>query len=149
VKTLIKREFIVNATVDAAFGHLAQVEQWPSWAKHIRRVALEPSGPVTAATQGTLYLTNGIKTQFHMTSFDPPRSWEWVGKFLWMAIAYDHRFMAVSDSQTQIGFIVKGEGAGLSTAGRLFAAAYNANLNRAIPNLIAEYDSLAWGKGNA
>lgn len=69
----------------------------------------------------------------------PPHSWEWVGKFLWLAVAYDHRFTAVADNQTQISFIVKGEGFGLSTISRLFAAAYNANLNRAIPHLVAEF----------
>lgn len=78
-----------------------------------------------------------------MTRFDPPHTWEWVGKFLWMTISYDHRFTAVSDSQTKISFIVKGEGVGLSTIGRLFAATYNANLNSAIPNLIAEYNAVA------
>ena len=36
-------------------------------------------------------------------------------------------------------------GLGLSTIGRLFAAACNANLDRAIPNLIAEYAELAQG----
>lgn len=143
MKTLIKREFIVNAAVDAAFDHLAQVEKWPSWAKHIRRVELKPPGPVTAVSQGTLYLTNGVKTQFQMTRFDPPHAWEWVGKFLWTTIAYDHRFTAVSDNQTQISFIVNAEGFGISTIGRIFAAAYNANLDRAIPNLIAEYAELA------
>lgn len=146
--TLINREFFVHAAGDTAFDHLAQVEKWPSWARHIRRVVLEPPGPVTAVTQGTLYLTNGIKTQFQMASFEPPHAWEWVGKFLWMTIAYDHRFTAVSDSQTKISFIVKGEGFGLSTIGRLFAAAYNANLDQAIANLIAEFDALARTKGN-
>lgn len=143
MKTVIKREFIVNAALDDAFAHLAQVEKWPSWAKHIQRVELEPTGPVTATTQGALYLTNGIKTHFQMINFDPPQSWEWVGKFLWLTIAYDHRLMAASDSTTQIAFIVKVEGIGVSTIGRLFAAVYKANLNRAIPNLIAEYDALA------
>ncbi|MCB0032395.1 MAG: SRPBCC family protein [Anaerolineales bacterium] len=148
MRTLIKREFIVSAPVEAAFDHLAQVERWPSWAKHIRRVELNPPGRVTAVTQGTLHLTNGIKTQFQMTHFDPPRSWEWEGKFLWLTVGYDHRFTAVADSQTRISFIVKGEGLGLSSIGRLFAAAYNANLNRAIPNLIAEYGVLASTRSN-
>ncbi len=148
MKTLINREFIVNAAIETAFDHLAQVEKWPSWAKHIRRADLNPPGPVNANTQGTLYLTNGVKTQFQMTRFDPPHTWEWVGKFLWMTISYDHRFTAVSDSQTKISFIVKGEGFGLSTIGRLFATAYNANLNRAIPNLITEYDVLARARSN-
>lgn len=41
MNTLINREFIVNATADAAFGHLAQVEKWPSWAKHIPNLIAE------------------------------------------------------------------------------------------------------------
>ena len=74
-----------------------------------------------------------------MTKFKPPHAWEWVGKFLWLAIAYDHRFTAVSGQQTKISFIVSAEGFGLSTIGRIFAAVYNANLDRAIPNLIPEF----------
>lgn len=72
MKTLINRKFIVNATLNTAFDHLAQVEKWPSWARHIRRVELNPPDSVTAVTQGTLTLTNGVKTQFQMTHFDPP-----------------------------------------------------------------------------
>lgn len=52
---------------------------------------------------------------------------------------------AVSDSQTQISFIVRAEGVGISPIGHIFAVAYNANLDCAIPNLIAESAKLRKG----
>jgi hypothetical protein len=143
LKTVINRQFIVNGSLSSAFDHISKVEAWPSWAKHIRRVELQPTGPVTAETQATLHLTNGLKTYMQMTGFDPPHSWEWTGKFLWLTISYDHRFQAVSEQQTQINFMVSAEGLGTNTIGRLFAAAYNGNLDTPIPNLIAEFDGVA------
>jgi len=35
---LIHREFIVNARLEVAWQHLARVERWPSWAKHIKHL---------------------------------------------------------------------------------------------------------------
>jgi hypothetical protein len=140
---MINRQFMVNVPLELAFEHISQVEAWPSWAKYIRRVELQPTGPVTAETQGTLNLTNGLKTQVHMTGFDPPHNWEWTGKFLWLTINYDHHFQVLSDHQTQVCFIVSAEGLGTTTVSRLFATAYNANLDTDIPNLIAEFDGLA------
>ena len=58
---LVHREFVVDAPLDQAWDHLAQVEAWVSWAKHIRRVELVPQGDVTAETTGTLYLSNWVE----------------------------------------------------------------------------------------
>jgi len=46
--------------------HLAQVERWPSWAKHIKRVELVPKGELTTALKGLFRLANGIRPAFQM-----------------------------------------------------------------------------------
>ncbi len=46
--TLIYREFAVDIPLRQAWQHLARVEQWPSWAKHIKRVEMQPAGELGA-----------------------------------------------------------------------------------------------------
>src|SRR5262245_44658550 len=43
--TLIQRAFVVDVPLLRAWEHLARVEQWPSWAAHIKRIDLRPPGP--------------------------------------------------------------------------------------------------------
>ena len=35
---LLRREFTVHLPVEKAWQHLARLEQWPSWARHIRQI---------------------------------------------------------------------------------------------------------------
>src|SRR6266852_7538661 len=35
--TLLRREFTVELPLEKAWQHFARVEQWPSWAKHIKQ----------------------------------------------------------------------------------------------------------------
>ena len=49
---LVKREFEVDIPLATAWKHLAQVEQWPSWARHIKHVELNPKGELTPGTVG-------------------------------------------------------------------------------------------------
>jgi hypothetical protein len=51
----IHREFTVNVPLDMAWQHFSRIEQWPSWAKHIRRVQLEPPGELTPASSGAFH----------------------------------------------------------------------------------------------
>src|SRR6266550_3936063 len=44
---LVRRTFEVDAPLDETWAHLAHVESWPSWAKHIRSVTLTPPGMLT------------------------------------------------------------------------------------------------------
>ena len=77
-----------------------------------------------------------------MVEFNPGHNWKWIGDFLWLTIFYDHVFEAINDHQTKMTWNVDGEGAGIGVLGRLFAIVYNGNLNRAIPNLIAEFKAM-------
>ena len=83
VVTLIRREFEVKTSVEAAWTHLARVEQWPSWARHITEIELTPPGEITATSIGLIHLKFGPASAFHMTEFNLHRNWKWVGRFLW------------------------------------------------------------------
>ena len=141
---LLQRRFIVAAPVDRAWAHLEQVEQWPTWARHIRSVELRPPAPLTTSSKGVIRLTNGIRSTFRVTDLNPQRNWKWVGPFLWLTVHYDHTFRSIETSKTEISFVLDGDGFGSRIFGRIFAAIYARNLDRAIPKLIRELeDSVA------
>src|SRR5262249_62215462 len=88
----VEREFLVKASPTRAWEHLALVERWPTWARHIRRVVVSPPGPLGPESSGQIRLRNGVRSTFRMAAFDPPVSWMWVGRFLWLHLSYDHPF---------------------------------------------------------
>lgn len=135
---ILRRSFTVELTPDAAWNHLARVQQWPSWAKHIRRVELEPPGELTEHSRGAIHLTNGLKPVFEVTEFAPPHHWAWIGRFLWLAVRYDHLFEEVTPQRTSLTFVVEADGMGATVIGRLFAKIYAKNLDKAIPNLVQQ-----------
>ena len=137
---LLERRFIVKVPLDKAWDHLVRVEQWSSWARHIRRIDLRPPGSVGLDSEGDIRLTNGIRSTFRMTELNEGSNWRWVGPFLWITVHYDHQFKRIGPSETEIGFVLDGEGFGVGVFGRLFAAIYAHNLDRAIPNLIKELE---------
>jgi len=139
---LVRREFLVEAALDQAWQHLARVEAWPSWAHHIRSVKLVPAGPLTGQSEGRFHLRGGVRSAFQVTTFDPPRRWLWVGKLATVRVHYDHLFEPFDENLTRLTWIVAADGPASRTLGRLFAAIYGRNLDRAIPNLQAEYRAL-------
>ena len=139
--TLLQREFVVNVALPRAWDHLARVELWPSWAPHIRKVELKPSGELGPQSTGAIHLTNGMKPAFRVTEFNPPRNWKWVGRFLWLTVHYDHRFEELNPRQTKLNWIIEGAGCGVSVFGRLFARIYSKNLDRAISLLVEEMNA--------
>ena len=136
--TLLRREFTVDMPLENAWQHLARVERWPSWAKHIKQIDVQPPGELGPKSAGLIRLSNGVKSAFTMTEFNPCRNWKWVGGFLWLTVHYDHRFEQVNPQQTKLVWIIEGEGFGVSIFGKLFAKIYNKNLATAIPALVAE-----------
>ncbi len=139
--TLLRREFTVDRPVEKAWQHLARVEQWPSWAKHIKQIALQPPRELGSKSTGIIHLSNGIKSAFTMTEFNPYRNWKWIGRFLWLTVDYDHRFEELNSQQTKLTWKVEGAGFGVSVFGRLFAKIYSKNLDRAIPLLVEEINA--------
>ena len=137
---LLERRFTVKVPLEKAWAHLERVEQWPSWARHIRRIDLQPQGLLGLESKGTIRLTNGVRSTFQMAELNPGKNWQWVGPFLWITIHYDHRFKRLGSEESEIVFVLDGEGFGVGVFGRLFAAIYARNLDRAIPNLIEELE---------
>ena len=137
----LRREFTVDLPVEEAWRHLARLEQWPSWAKHIKQIEVQPPGELGPTSVGILRLTNGFKTTFAMTEFNPYRNWKWVGGFLWLTVHYDHRFEEQNSTQTKLTWVVEAKGFGASVVGRLFAKIYSKHLDRAIPLLIEEMNA--------
>ena len=74
--TIFNREFIVDATGETAWAHLAKIEKWPSWARQIKDVKLSPSGDISHNSVGSLRLTNGIESEFRVTEFQLHHNWK-------------------------------------------------------------------------
>jgi hypothetical protein len=140
---LLQREFEVAIPLQRAWVHLARVQQWPSWAPHIKRIQLHPSGEIGQQSTGVIHLTNGLKPVFRMTEFNPPHNWKWVGSFLWLTVIYDHRFEPLDAGHTKLIWIIEANGFAASILGRLFAWIYRGSLERAIPLLVAEMNARA------
>ena len=136
------REFEVSLERSRAWEHLERIEAWPSWARHISSIELDPPGALTGATSGVIRLKGGVRSTFRMTRLEPPDRWLWVGDFLWLTVHYDHVFEEFGPNSTRIRFVVEVEGLGSSTLGRVFRAIYARNLDRAIPNLVREMEGL-------
>jgi Polyketide cyclase / dehydrase and lipid transport len=139
---LVRREFEVTVPLSTAWKYLAQVEQWPTWAGHIKHVELNPKGDLTLSTVGSFRLANGVKSHFKMTEINPFQNWKWVGAFLWLVVQYDHIFERIDERRTKLTWLVSADGFGVSVLGRLFAAIYNRNLDKAIPCLISKMIAL-------
>jgi hypothetical protein len=139
---LLRREFTVDLPLEAAWQHLARVEQWPSWAKHIKQVEVQPAGELGLGSTGRMGLTNGLKPAWTVTEFNSHRNWLWVGTFVWLMIYYDHRFEKLNSTQTKITFVLQARGFGKSVIGRLFAKIYSRTLDRAIASLVQEMNSI-------
>jgi hypothetical protein len=119
-------------------AHLARAEQWPTWARHIRQVTLQPPGEVGPGTTGRLTLSNGVQSVLRVIEFNPQRNWKWAGRFLWLTVCFDHRFEELNPAQTKLTWIVEAKGLGVSVFRSLLAKFYTQNLDRAIPRLIEE-----------
>jgi Polyketide cyclase / dehydrase and lipid transport len=141
MKRLLERTFVVEAAAERAWAELLAAEQWPTWARHLRRVQVTPPGPVGPASSATLRLTNRTRATVRVTEFEDGRRFRWEGSFLWLGLGYDHLVTTDEEGRVAITFTVEGAGAGVSTIGPLFAAIYARNLDRAIPRLQARLRS--------
>jgi hypothetical protein len=60
---------------------------------------------------------------------------------MWLSVEYDHRFEAVGADVTRLTWEIRASGFAVGVLGRLFAAVYSRNLDKAIPNLVKEWES--------
>jgi hypothetical protein len=139
--TLLRREFTVELPRERAWQHLARVEQWPSWAKHIKQVELRPPGELGPGSTGRLRLSNGGQVRWTVTEFNPYRNWKWVAGLLWLTCHYDHLFEELNPTRTKLTFVVEGEGFGAPVIGKVFATIYGKYMDRAISFLVEEMNA--------
>jgi hypothetical protein len=137
MKRLLERTFAVEAAAERAWAELVAAEQWPRWARHLRRVEVTPPGPVGPGSSATLKLTNHTTARLRVTEFQDGRRFRWEGSFLRLGLGYDHLVTTDEVGRVHISFTVEGAGVGVSTIGRLFASIYARSLDRAIPRLQA------------
>jgi uncharacterized membrane protein len=143
LKRVVDKSFTVKAPLEVTWNHLAGIEEWPSWAKHIRSVVKSPPGPISSDSQGTLKLSNGVRTSFQMIEFDPPRHWKWAGSFLGSQVIYDHIFSQNEPGQTTVRFTVDVDGGAGALLRGIFGRIYRKNLARAVPLLVQEIEAVA------
>jgi uncharacterized membrane protein len=146
LKRVVDKSFVVRAPLEVAWNQIAQIEAWPSWAKHIRSVVKSPAGPLSQDTHGTLQLANGVRSTFRMVEFEPPRHWKWAGSFLGSQILYDHIFSEDKQDQTTIRFTVDVGGGPAVLIRGIFGWIYRRNLDRAVPLLVQEIERAAASK---
>ena len=101
------------------------------------------------ASSGRIHLRNGIRSTFRVEELRPGRSWKWVGAFLWLTVHYDHQFEAISADRARLTWTVDAHGLGAHVLGRLFAAIYARDLDKAIPRLVACIGQPSRGSGGA
>ena len=140
MKRIIDNSFVVRAPLEVAWNHVADIENWPSWAKHIRSVVTLPPGPLSLKTRCTITLSNGLKSTFTMTEFDPMQHWKWASRVFGSEVHYDHIF-AESEGQTRIRFVIDAHGWSVGLLGGIFASIYRKNLDRAVPLLVQEIEA--------
>lgn len=137
---LLRRDFTVDAPLDAAWSTVADVADWPSWAPHLRRVTVTPPGHIGPTSTGSLAFRPLGSSQFRVSSYTEGAGWEWVGKVLWLTIRYDHHFTA-DGGQTRMTWTVSEDGDRRSPLGRVFGWVYARQVDRAIPRLQAQLQS--------
>ncbi len=143
MKRIIDRSFVVRAPLELAWKHFSEIEKWPTWARHIRSVEKSPPGPLSLETRGTMRLTNGVKSTFAMTEFEPMQHWKWVGRVLGSEVYYDHIFAESEPGQTTMRFIIDASGWSVGLLGGIFGSIYRKNLDRAVPLLVQEIEAAA------
>lgn len=136
-RTLVQQPFEVDVPSAEAWAGLAQVTRWPEWAPHIKEVRLSPSGGLGPGSAGAFQLRGGLRSTFVMTAWEPPDRWTWIGPALGMTVAYDHRFEPCGPQRTRLIWSLEATGWPVPLFGRLFAAVYRRNLDRAVPRLQA------------
>jgi hypothetical protein len=137
-QTVVERSFMVEAPVNVAWDHLTKLEQWPSWAPHIKRVELTPPGALAEGSRGIFHQRRPMTATFQVKELRYLRNLTLRGRVMGIEIEYDHRLEAVSEHRTQVTFVAGCRGAGAGLTIKLFTMLHGRSLDQAIPLLIAE-----------
>lgn len=140
MREVVREQVVVDRPASAAWKHLANLEDWPSWAGHIRRMDPTPPGELTASTQVMLHMRAGPRTKMIVTEYDPPRRWVWEGKSFGMTTTFEHRLEEAGEGGTRIWFLAWVSGPLSGPGGWIFGKMMHRYLARALPKLKAEIE---------
>lgn len=122
-------------------GSLAELEAWPSWAGHIRRMQPDPPGELTSTTEVMLHMRAGPSTRMAVTEHDPPSRWVWEGTSYGVTTIFEHRFEVINEATTRIWFLAWMHGPLARPVGWFFRRIMRRNLARALPRLKTEIEA--------
>jgi hypothetical protein len=143
VREVVREEVVVDRPAWDVWGHLAKLEQWPSWAAHIRRMDPTPPGELAAETRVVLHMRAGPRASMTVTEFDAPRRWVWEGRSLGVTTRFEHRLDEVAESRTRVWFLAWMSGPLSLPAGWAFGTMMHRYLLRALPKLKDEIEASA------
>lgn len=138
---VVREQVIVDRSPSAAWNHLAHLENWPSWAGHIKRMEPTPRGDLTASTQVILHMRAGPRNKMIVTEYDPPHRWVWEGRSFGVTTRFEHKFEAIDENRTRIWFLAGMSGPLSFLTGGLFGRMMHRYLTRALPKLKSEMEA--------
>lgn len=143
MREVVREQVTVDVPPSAAWDHLSRLEEWPSWAGHIRRMEPDPVGELTGSTEVMLSMRAGPRTRMVVTDYDPPRSWVWEGTSYGVTTRFEHRFEELDAGETRIWFLASTSGRLAGVVGWMFGKLMHRNLARVLPRLKAEMETTA------
>lgn len=141
LREVVRESVEVDRPLEVVWAHLAKLEQWPSWAAHIRRMEPTPPGQLTARTEVVLHMTVGFRTKMTVTEYDRPRRWLWEGRSLGTITRFEHKLEQVGEERTRIWFLAWMGGPLSGPAGWMFGRMMRRYLAVALPKLKAEIEA--------
>lgn len=105
MRQVVREEVVVDRSPSVAWKHLAKLEEWPSWAVHIRRMDPNPPGDLTDSTQVVLHMRAGPRTKMIVTEYDPPQRWVWEGRSFGVTTRFEHKLEEIGGGRTRIWFL--------------------------------------------
>ena len=141
IKEVVREKVDVDRPSSAAWKHLARLEDWPSWADHIRRMEPTPPGDLTASTQVLLHMSAGPRNNMIVTEYDPPNRWVWEGRSFGVTTLFEHKFEEIDQNRTRIWFLASMSGPLALLVGPIFGRMMHRYLSRALPKLKSQMEA--------
>lgn len=141
MKQVVREQIEVDRPPTVIWDHLAKLEQWPSWAGHIKKMDPTPPGELTSETEVVLHMKMGARTRMRVTEYDPPRRWMWEGKGFGTTIRFEHALEPVGEGRTRVWFLAWMGGPLSGPGGWTFGRMMRRYLSAALPALKAEIES--------
>jgi hypothetical protein len=141
VREVVREQVVVDRPAAEARKHLAKLQEWPSWAAHIRRMDPTPPGELTASTQVLLHMRAGPSTNLIVTEYDPPRRWVWEGRSFGVTTRFEHALEEIGEARTRIWFLAWMSGPLAGPGGWVFGKMMHRYLCRALPKLKREMEA--------